>query len=390
MAMNTNTVSIIGAGPAGLQTAIKLKEEGFDPIVYEEHEKIGEPEHCTGLISRTGIEELGVSLENCLQNKIYGAKIFSPNGTCIRIEKRVPVAYVVDRKEFDKSLLRKARMKNIHVSTHTKLIDAKKSISGNETTLFIQVEGRGEMRRTQFLVGADGVTSNIRHLMGINPGKEKFVHTIQGTIKGEFNEKFVEVHLGDFAKGFFAWVVPISKDKAKVGLGTLLGENISENFKEFVSKRFPEGKVSEKVSALIPYGEPLKNIVKENYALVGDAAFQTKATSGGGVIFGMRAGNILGETLALTLKKKGNLKDYERKVDQINKELKLHWKIRKYASSLKNEEIDALFLKLKQKGIEKFLEENGDMDNPSKFVGKIMANPAYWSMMGTAINFFKT
>ncbi len=388
--MDTNSVSIIGAGPAGLQTAIKLKEEGFDPIVYEEHEKVGEPENCTGLISRTGIEELSVPLDNCLQNNIYGAKIFSPNGTFLKIEKRTPVAYVVDRKEFDRSLLRKARMKGVHVATHTKLIDAKKSISGNETTMFIQVEGRGEMRKTQYLVGADGVNSTVRHLMGINLGKEKFIHTIQGTIKSEYNEKLVEVHLGDAAKGFFAWVVPIGKDKAKVGLGTMLGENVSENFKEFVSKRFPDARIGEKVSSLIPYGEPLKSIVKENYALVGDAAFQTKATSGGGIIFGMRAGNVLGETLATTLKKKGSIKDYERKLDPINKELKLHWKLRRYANSLKDAEINSLFSKLKQKGIEKFLEQHGDMDNPSKFVGKLLSNPSYWSMAGTAIDFFKT
>ena len=51
-----NTVAIIGAGPAGLQTAIKMKEEGFDSSVFEEHETVGEPTHCSGLISRKGMD----------------------------------------------------------------------------------------------------------------------------------------------------------------------------------------------------------------------------------------------------------------------------------------------------------------------------------------------
>jgi flavin-dependent dehydrogenase len=215
---------------------------------------------------------------------------------------------------------------------------------------------------------------------------------VQGTIKGEYDERFVEVHLGDFAKGFFAWVVPIDKNHAKVGLGTTLGENISENFKDFLNKRFNGEKVhvSDKISALIPYGDPLQGIVKENYALVGDAAFQTKSTTGGGIIFGMKAGNILGEVIAKTLTKQGNLRDYEKKLESINKELKLHWKIRRYANTLSNEEINDLFKKLKEKDFEKFLEEHGHMDEPSKFVGKLISNPKYWSMAGSALKFFRT
>ena len=73
------------------------------------------------------------------------------------------------------------------------------------------------------MVGADGVNSTVRHLIGIKTNKEDFIHTIQTTCTGEFNPDFVEVHLLDYTKGFFAWVVPISKDKAKVGLGSKLG-----------------------------------------------------------------------------------------------------------------------------------------------------------------------
>ncbi len=385
-----NQVSIIGAGPAGLATAIKLREEGFDSVVYEDHEKIGVPEHCSGLISKKGVEELRLTLGDALQNTIYGAKIFSPNGTMLKIQKKQPVAYVINRAEFDQMLLRKARLLGVHVATHTKLIDAKKSITGKEMTMFVQVEGRGEMRKTTCIVGADGVNSTVRHLMGIKTEKEQFIHTIQATCKGEFDERFVEVHFGDYAKGFFAWVVPISKDKAKIGLGNILGENISENFKEFLKQKYPSVHASEKVSALIPYGEPIQGLVKDTYVLVGDAAFQTKATTGGGVIFGMKAGNVLGEVISTIMKNRGQLKDYEKKIEPINKELKMHWKIRKYINSLSNEKLDNLFLKLKQKNIEQFLEEHGDMDQPSKFIGKLMSNPKYWTLFGTAMKFLRT
>ena len=373
-----NPVGIIGAGPAGLATAIKLREEGFESIVLEEHPTVGVPEHCSGLLSVSGLRDLKVSPENSIENEIYGSKIFSPNGTMLKIEKHKPVAYVVNRKEFDQDLLKTARNKGIHIATNTKLIDIRNN------TLFVQTEGgRGEMRKAEYIVGADGVNSTVRHLIGLKTGKENFIHTVQATCTGEFNTDFVEMHLGDYAKGFFAWCIPLSKTKARIGLGSNLGDNVVANYKSFLSEKFPNVRTGVAKSSLIPYGLPLQGIVKNNVALVGDAAFQTKATTGGGVVFGMKSGHILAENLANIFKKNGKLTDYEKKMISLNRELKMHWKIRNYVNSLSNEQIDKMFKKLKDKDIEYFLEREGDMDNPSTFIGKMAKKPAFWFMAKT-------
>ena len=374
-------VAIIGAGPVGLQTAIRLKELGFEATVFEEHESIGLPEHCTGLISKKGVEELGIHLGDSLQNTIKGAKIFSPSGHMIKIKSKEAVAYVVDRKEFDLILLRRARLLGVHVATETKLIDVRNN------TLFIQNQKRGELRKADIIVGADGVNSIIRHLIGVKTDKENFIHTLQTTCTGDFDPDMVEVHLVDYAKGFFAWVVPISKDKAKVGIGSVLGENISEALKKFISEKLKNARPYHYESALIPYGEPLIGIVKQNMVLVGDSAFQTKATTGGGVIFGIKSAEVLAQTIAETLKGKTTLNSYEKRMEELNKELKFHWKIRKYANSLTPAQTDELFIKLKKKGIEEFLAKEGNMDEPGKFIGKMLTNPAYFTMLGTAIKF---
>jgi len=49
----------------------------------------------------------------------------------------------------------------------------------------------------------------------------------------------------------------------------------------------------------------------------------------------------------------------------------MHWKIRNYFNSLSNDQIDKMFKKLKEKDIGYFLEREGDMDNPSSFIGKM-------------------
>lgn len=374
-------MAIVGAGPAGLQTALRLKERGIDATVFEEHDNIGEPEHCSGLISAKSVAQLGIHLGDCLQNEIRGAKIFSPNGKSITIKRKNTVAYVVNRKEFDRMLLRKARFKGIHVATNTKLIDVRNN------TLFVQAERRGEIRKADFVVGADGVNSTVRHLMGIKTNKNDFVHTVQSTMTGEFDERLVEVHLGEFAKGLFAWVIPISKDKAKVGLGSTLGENVGDKFREFAKKKLPDSRIRSIDSALVPCAPPLTGIGKANMAIVGDAAFQTKATTGGGIMFGMKAGNILADSIADTIQKGVPLANYEKNLSEINRELRLHWKIHKYAYSLSDSEMDGLIAKLKSNGIEEFLSKEGDMDEPSNFVGKLAKNPRFLFMGGTMLKF---
>jgi geranylgeranyl reductase family protein len=379
-----NNVCIIGAGPAGLETAMALWDEGFDSVVFEEHPEIGLPEHCTGLVSKKGCEELGLPTTSCLQNKIFGAKIFSPNGQSIEVRRAEPVAYVLNRAELDTALLRMARTRNIHVAIGTKLLDVRNN------TLFVEANGRGELRKSNIIVGADGANSVVRHLVGIKTDKSNFVHTVQSTCKGNFDDKMVEVHLGNYAKGFFGWVVPIDKHHAKIGLGCSLGENVSYNFSEFIRTKLPEVTVGEINSALIPCGPPLKEAHKNNLMLVGDSAFHTKATTGGGIVYGMRAAKILAQTLADSFKKKVSADEYEKRLEPLNKELRLHWKIRRYLNSLSDKEIDSIMKKLKQNKIENFLNENGDMDDVSLFAGKLAANPSYWLMAGTLLDFLRT
>lgn len=374
-------VTIVGAGPTGLHLASKLSDFGISSLVLEEHAEVGVPVHCSGLISESGCHDLDLKLDGVLLNEIYGADIISPEGTKITVERKRPVAYVVDRELFDKNLYKKAISKNVQVDFNSKLINF------TDKNVFYQKENHGTMVKSKIVVGADGVQSRTRELMNLNAPTHMFVHAYQQMVSGDFDPKKVNVYLCREAVGFFAWLIPHSKKEADLGIGVTLGNNPKSAFDSFyASKNFDFEKISE-TSSIIPVGHPLKHVVLGNQLLVGDAAFQTKATTGGGIIFGLRAAETAANAISDTILNSRPLENYEKMLSGLNKELVMHWKIRSYINSLGTEKTEKLFLKAKRAGFGEFLTSYGDMDNPTKFIGKIFRKPSMLTLFPEAMKF---
>ncbi len=378
-----NTVTIVGAGPAGLKTAIELANNGWQSTVIEEHAEIGKPVNCGGLISESGVTSVGLDIRNCIVNQVRGARIFAPNNETIQVAREKRVAFVINRAEFDKALYKKAVEKGVEVKTQTKLIDIRKE------TLFVESRGHGELLKSRLVVGADGPNSKVRELMGIAAKQSDFVHSFQARAKGSFDKDFVEMHFGDFAKGFFGWVIPESNTIARIGIACSVGFNPLNAFQKFVEAKQMRFDILEQSSALIPIAKPLKPAATKDKLLVGDSAFQVKSTTGGGIISGCIAAKEAAETISAHLKNKKPLSDYAKKTYDLEKELLMHWRIRNYLNGLSEQKINSLFAKLKKAKIEDFLAQYGDMDKPSRFAGKLLAKPGLWFLLPEALKILR-
>src|SRR3989344_8208645 len=167
--------TVVGAGPAGLAAAKRIQERGWKTTVLEEHPQVGDPVACTGLISASGVQELGIrkETEEVLMNKIRGAQIYSHNHEMIEIKRSETVAYVVDRAGFDRVLAREATEAGVEIKLNTRMIDIR-----NET-VFVEHAGRGELLKSKVIIGADGVNSRTRKIMGANTTAANFVHAYQ-------------------------------------------------------------------------------------------------------------------------------------------------------------------------------------------------------------------
>jgi len=57
-------VIVVGAGPAGSSAAREIASAGFEVGLFEEHETVGVPQHCTGMLTVMGCRLLKVEVLN--------------------------------------------------------------------------------------------------------------------------------------------------------------------------------------------------------------------------------------------------------------------------------------------------------------------------------------
>src|SRR5262249_11836022 len=99
---------VIGAGPGGLYAAARLASDGHRVLVCEEHERIGEPVHCTGIVASESFQEFDLPREAVL-NPLTRVRFVSPSGLSVDYGTAAPQAMVVDRGCFDRGLAERAR-----------------------------------------------------------------------------------------------------------------------------------------------------------------------------------------------------------------------------------------------------------------------------------------
>ncbi len=123
-------------------------------------------------------------------------------------------------------------------------------------------------------------------------------------------------------------------------------------------------KVIEDQSGIIPIYNPKQKLrkPKENIYLIGDAATQVKATTYGGIIYGLLAGTYLSE----------NPLKYEKKFNsKLGKDLRISLKMRKWMNSMTEKQSNELIDIFQKKSNIDILAKH-DRDFPSKFIVKLL------------------
>lgn len=324
-------VVIAGGSVAGLVCAREIATNNNSVLVIEEDYEVGTPEHCGGLVSISGLEELGViPFRKTFDHMIESAEIRAPNGNSFTINSKNQKVVEISRRELDKQLAHQAQKNGAVIKVRTSFQELTNSgIRTNEGSIDCKI-----------FVDARGVSSLIhKDRTGILSSAQYEIYADwieKGKVKVIFDQKRFP--------GFFAWIIPSGDGKGKVGVaGKAI--NVAETLEKILEEKGNYSTIR-KIFAPIWIKGPIENFINGKTVIIGDAAGQAKPTTAGGIYSSGMGGLLAGKAISKYLRSNNpkDLESYQTQwLDKFGKEFEKQLLARKILERLDNDTINKLF-----------------------------------------------
>ena len=340
-------INVVGAGPAGSYFSYLCKEECR---LFEEHKEVGKPVACTGIMTKAIFDLVDVD-KDVIVNELSKVRVVGKDNEMVFNLRDKEV--VVDRGKFDKFIVEKAVDNGVKTMLNHKFIGCKNDKAVFKSGNFTRKYEYGK------LVGADGPNSLVARENGLMMGRKYWVGK-QYSVKMRCDSEEFVVFFGEIPD-FFGWVVPENDGMARVGVAS---ERFSGRYFDELVKRIDVGKEKfvECQSGLIPMYNG-DRACKGDVYLLGDAAGHVKATTGGGLVYGMRGARCLANAI-------NNGGDYEKEWrKEFGRELWFHLQVRRFLNRLNGRDYDEMIELLKKVDLGGY-----NRDYPFRSLGLLM-NP---------------
>jgi geranylgeranyl reductase family protein len=384
---------IIGAGPAGSYTALRLAMLGAKTDVYEEHSEIGAPSHCAGHISINSLKKLGYYPlpTGIVENTFNAANFYSPSGTKFSLHLKKPVTCVLNRTKFDQHIAAQAKQAGatFHLGTPVRSLRIE-----NNYVKGINLQN-GTTVLSKITISAEGVSSRLLRQAKLGGLEKKgLVYAVETEIDRVYDveEHAVEVYMGSSALGFYGWLIPRTDGTAKLGLATNTGN--PQSYLKTLMTKHPIAKKQVKGAKIvktnyhtIPLTGPISQAYANGFIAVGDAASQVKPTTGGGVVFSLTCGeiaaNVAKSALDLNDVSAKFLSVYQKRCNEtLNFDVSFMLRLRRFLNSLSDERWDSVLRFCTRFGVDKALSDVEEIDYQGRMIMSVATKPAMLAALG--------
>lgn len=390
---------VVGAGPVGSEAARKLAEAGRSVVLLEEHDTVGAPVQCGGLVHPRLFDLIAFDPAPVKQHEVRGARVFSPNGTRFDLDAGETHAIAMDRGGFDRALAQRAKKAGADLRTGHQFKDARR-VNGHVELDVLAHGSEPQTLRTKLVIGADGVGSETAHAFRIgswgNGARTEVLAGYEMELSGMDipDVDKVDVYTGrDVSPGFFGWLIPTSRTRGRLGL-CVAGqtEKVCEGSRTrwvsakeyydrlcrlpFVQEMLPDPKPELEIVGTIPV-KLSDHLVADNVMLVGDAAGCAKPTSGGGIFMGCTSAHVAARVANDALGKGDlsarRLARYKTELDRgVGRELRKAWWLRRAFLGLSDADLDRLARTFQDPKVRAVANRHGDIDFPSRMVWPLL------------------
>ena len=360
MQKTTTNILILGAGPGGATTALFLAKAGIactlvDKAVFP-RDKIcgdalsGKVVEVLRKIDPSWLDELHLNPEVFLGS--YGVTFVAPNTKALRVPfkkntdtSQAPPGFISKRLHFDNWLIEKVRQEPlIDFVEGMECRDFEKTATG-----FLVKTKQQHVFDASLVIAADGAYSAFAKQIGglqTEPAHNCFgLRAYYKNVAGMDAQNFIELHfLKEFLPGYF-WIFPLPNGLVNVGVGMradVLHEkkiNLKKAFEQLIAtnetmkNRFANAELMEDVKLFgLPLGSKKRQLLGDNYLLIGDAAMLIDPFTGEGIGNAMMSGMLAAETAVKAVAAKNYSSDflssYEQRVYlRLWSELKLSYRM---------------------------------------------------------------
>ena len=279
-------VVIVGAGPAGLISALNLIERGITPLILEKASAIISTA-CGEGCDLQSLDELPFNSNPYICKRVKGAKLIFPGGASSHLNKET---VVLDRTSWLKGMAEEVETRGAEIRLDSEVA----AIEADSITL-----KSGERIGYHILIGADGPNSCIARYLSV---RHKCLIASQYKIAFDTsNIDYLEIYFDKRFSLGYSWIFP--KDGV-INAGVAGDFTHLDAFLRY--KGLDSCEIIGREAGIIPHSG-IQKLVQQNIALIGDSASMPNPTSLGGLTPIIHASKALARNI-------DNLGNYEMEV----------------------------------------------------------------------------
>lgn len=365
-------VVVVGAGPSGSRLAARAAGAGLRTLVLEEHDEIGAPVHCTGIVGQEMLRRYEIP-DRLVAGEVQPFRVVSPG----RRTYGLPGvrAWLLHRRDLDLHLAAQAAAAGAEIALGQR-VEAVHACGHH-----VEVRTAGAAWKGRVAVMATGAMTNLPYTSGLLPPPRFYrtaqVHAQVAGLDG------VELYLGDrMAPGSFAYAVSACGGSAR--LGVIARSTPAHGLKRLLDELSAGGRLAGVAEPpkgrRIPMGLSPRT-VHGRILSVGDAAGQAKTTTGGGIYYGMLCADLLADVLQ-EARVQGDFRTqrlarYDRAWKAgFREELRAGLRVRQMFEQVRDEELEELAVLLERPDVQRLIVERGDFDRHRPLLAGLTNLPA--------------
>jgi geranylgeranyl reductase family protein len=300
--MNIWDVIVVGAGPAGCACAYDLASAGKSVLLLDKAE-FPRMKACAGGLTMKAVRALRYSIEPVVRQTIHRVVLEKRDSSRVPVRNRKPICVMTVREELDAYCL----AKTIEAGANFQRIAGIEAIAQGPGGVAITTQ-RGVFEG-RFLVGADGVHSQVRRMTSDDTGWFRKAFALEANVRRTGSNDDLVFDFAPVMSGY-GWVFP-KGDHVNIGLYSQdQNEKLNRSrLSDYIAKRFGDDVEAEHfVGQHAGFGASQHNVENDRVFLVGDAGGFVDLLTGEGIYGAVISGQAAASAICFELDKKTTAK----------------------------------------------------------------------------------